>query len=150
MGKNTKGKKYVSPHVEFTIAAQGKVFDFVNNTYIAKNEEECKIIENCKGYGKYIFPLEKLVNNPDKPDKPQEKPETPPVYVCEFCEEQFETKEQLAAHVVVCPAKDGGEDEDEKDESEPPSFKCELCGKEFPTVQGLNGHMASCRKKHEE
>lgn len=159
-GKRYAGKKYVSSYVEVTIAAEGKVFDFVNNSYIAKNEEECAIIERCKGYGKYIYALENLVDEPKESDNKTDETEkdTPTPFACDLCGETFESKEMLTAHAIVCPAnnaKDGqGEDglagNAKNDNPDSLSFKCELCGKEFPTVQALNGHMASCRRKHEE
>ncbi|MBA7520407.1 hypothetical protein ES705_12503 [subsurface metagenome] len=59
----------------------------------------------------------------------------PPVYTCPYCGAEFDTVEELASHMEVCPEK-------------PPGFWiCPYCGKGFVSKMELTIHMATCPKR---
>lgn len=107
----TLPRKYTSAYNSFVICGKNGLpsVRFDNGRFTASTEEEVKTVEGNQGFGTYIFleepttPIEDLINDPEaknaeKTKKENEAPEN--MFECEECKAQFETKRQLAGHMM--------------------------------------------------
>jgi formylmethanofuran dehydrogenase subunit E len=90
-------KRYVSVIKNLVIYSTRCTVEFVAGEYTARTKAEINLIEGMPSFGKTIFALEEE----EVVEVKEEEPKKENSYVCDFCGEEFTTKQGLNSHSRV-------------------------------------------------
>lgn len=90
-------KRYVSVIKNLVIYSPRGTVEFVAGEYTARTKAEINLIEGMPSFGKTIFALEEE----EVVEVKEEEPKKENSHVCNFCGEEFTTKQGLNSHSRV-------------------------------------------------